>query len=171
VFRGAVRHCTLYWMTHHNRAEPVLHPLSTGILEIARTYDVTLSCLGDALRPGLGRGRGNDVASSPSSRRWRANERAPGRRTCGDDRGPGTHPMHLNRGERPKREGGSAHGGAILTASGRSSPTSRRATTTITVGHRRGNDRWYGATCCAMVTRKEHLGLPNAEEVREGVIA
>ena len=30
---------------------------------------------------------------------------------------------------------------------------------------------WYGADMLCYVTRKEHLGLPNAEEVREGVIA
>jgi hypothetical protein len=30
---------------------------------------------------------------------------------------------------------------------------------------------WYGADMLCYVTRKEHLGLPNADEVREGVIA
>src|SRR5947207_3689203 len=30
---------------------------------------------------------------------------------------------------------------------------------------------WHGADMLCYVTRKEHLGLPNAEEVREGVIA
>src|SRR2546422_2305292 len=30
---------------------------------------------------------------------------------------------------------------------------------------------WYGADMLCYVTRKEHLGLSNAEEVREGVIA
>jgi len=30
---------------------------------------------------------------------------------------------------------------------------------------------WFGADMLCYVTRKEHLGLPNAEEVREGVIA
>src|SRR2546426_847232 len=30
---------------------------------------------------------------------------------------------------------------------------------------------WYGADMLCYVTRKKHLGLPNAEEVREGVIA
>src|SRR5437879_13683786 len=30
---------------------------------------------------------------------------------------------------------------------------------------------WYGADMLCYVTRKEHLGLPNAEEVSEGVIA
>src|SRR5881409_2041204 len=39
-----------YWMMHHNRQNP-LYTHFDRILEIARTYDVTLS-LGDALRPG-----------------------------------------------------------------------------------------------------------------------
>jgi phosphomethylpyrimidine synthase len=30
---------------------------------------------------------------------------------------------------------------------------------------------WYGADMLCYVTRKEHLGLPTAEEVREGVVA
>src|SRR2546427_1390769 len=30
---------------------------------------------------------------------------------------------------------------------------------------------WFGADMLCYVTRKEHLGLPNPEEVREGVIA
>jgi phosphomethylpyrimidine synthase len=30
---------------------------------------------------------------------------------------------------------------------------------------------WYGADMLCYVTRKEHLGLPDADEVREGVIA
>src|SRR5438445_481661 len=39
-----------YWMTHHKRQNP-LYTHFDRILEIARTYDVTLS-LGDGLRPG-----------------------------------------------------------------------------------------------------------------------
>jgi phosphomethylpyrimidine synthase len=30
---------------------------------------------------------------------------------------------------------------------------------------------WYGADMLCYVTPKEHLGLPNAEDVREGIIA
>src|SRR3977135_2333616 len=48
VSRGGSLHA--YWMTHHNKQNPVYPPLDR-ILEIARKYDVTLS-LGDALRPG-----------------------------------------------------------------------------------------------------------------------
>src|SRR6266850_1872050 len=112
VSRGGSLHA--YWMTHHNKQNP-FYTRFDRILEIARTYDVTLS-LGDALRPG-------SVAD--------ANDRAQF---------------------------------AELETLGELTTRAWAQDVQVMIG-------WYGADMLCYVTRKEHLGLPNAEEVREGVIA
>jgi len=38
------------------------------------------------------------------------------------------------------------------------------------VSHRRGEYRWYGCAMLCYVTQKEHLGLPNKQDVREGIV-
>ena len=57
------------------------------------------------------------------------------------------------------------------TCSARSSPTSRPATTTSRAPSARPSPAAHGAAMLCYVTPKEHLGLPDAEDVRQGIIA
>jgi phosphomethylpyrimidine synthase len=52
----------------------------------------------------------------------------------------------------------------------RSLPTLRRATTTSPAGIGAANIGWYGTAMLCYVTPKEHLGLPDKEDVRTGII-
>ncbi|HVH11213.1 MAG TPA: phosphomethylpyrimidine synthase ThiC [Gemmatimonadales bacterium] len=165
VSRGGSLHA--YWMLHHNQQNP-FYTQFDRLLEIARKYDVTLS-LGDALRPGS-LADANDRAQFAeletlgelTTRAWAADVQVM-------IEGPGHIPMHLIE-ENVRREKIACHEAPFYTlgplvtdiAPGYDHITSAIGAAMI---------GWYGADMLCYVTRKEHLGLPNAEEVREGVIA
>ncbi len=165
VSRGGSLHA--YWMSAHQAQNP-FYTHFDRVLEIARRHDVTLS-LGDGLRPG-------SVAD--------ANDRAQfaelevlgelTRKAWAQDvqvmiEGPGHIPMHLievnvRKEKEICQEAPFYTLGPLVTdiAPGYDHITSAIGAAMI---------GWYGADMLCYVTRKEHLGLPNAEEVREGVIA
>lgn len=156
-----------YWMTHHNEQNP-LYTHYDRILEIARKYDVTLS-LGDGLRPGSIADASDkaqfaelEVLGALTERAWEQDVQVM-------IEGPGHIPMQqieMN----VKKEKEICHEAPFYTlgplvtdiAPGYDHITSAIGAAMI---------GWYGADMLCYVTRKEHLGLPNAEEVREGVIA
>jgi phosphomethylpyrimidine synthase len=165
VSRGGSLHA--YWMSAHNQQNP-FYVHFDRVLEIARRYDVTLS-LGDGLRPGSVADANDraqfaelEVLGELTAKAWAQDVQVM-------IEGPGHIPMHLIEVNVKKekeicREAPFYTLGPLVTdvAPGYDHITSAIGAAMI---------GWYGADMLCYVTRKEHLGLPNAEEVREGVIA
>jgi phosphomethylpyrimidine synthase len=156
-----------YWMTQHNAQNP-LYTHYDRILEIARRYDVTLS-LGDGLRPGSVADATDKAQLAELTVLGQLTERAWAKDVQVMIEGPGHIPMHqIEVNVRLQKE--LCHEAPFYTlgplvtdvAPGYDHITSAIGAAMI---------GWYGADMLCYVTRKEHLGLPNAEEVREGVIA
>ena len=155
------------WMIAHGTE----NPLYTGferLCEIFKKYDVTFS-LGDALRPGC-------LADASDAAQF-AELKTLGKLTATAwehdvqvmIEGPGHVPMdQLEMNVRKQQE--LCHGAPFYTlgplvtdiAPGYDHITS--AIGAAMVG-------WYGASLLCYVTPKEHLGLPNSEDVRQGIIA
>jgi len=165
VSRGGSLHA--YWMMHHNRQNP-FYTHFDRILEIARKYDVTLS-LGDALRPGSLADANDRAQFAELETLGELTTRAWAQDVQVMIEGPGHIPMHLIE-INVRKEKEICHEAPFYTlgplvtdiAPGYDHITSAIGAAMI---------GWYGADMLCYVTRKEHLGLPNAEEVREGVIA
>ena len=165
VSRGGSLHA--YWMMHHNKQNP-FYTHFDRILEIARRYDVTLS-LGDALRPGSLADANDRAQFAELETLGELTERAWAKDVQVMIEGPGHIPMHLIE-VNVRKEKEICHEAPFYTlgplvtdiAPGYDHITSAIGAAMI---------GWYGADMLCYVTCKEHLGLPNAEEVREGVIA
>ena len=165
VSRGGSLHA--YWMMHHNMQNP-FYTHFDRILEIARRYDVTLS-LGDALRPGSLADANDRAQFAELETLGELTERAWAKDVQVMIEGPGHIPMHLIE-VNVRKEKEICHEAPFYTlgplvtdiAPGYDHITSAIGAAMI---------GWYGADMLCYVTRKEHLGLPDAEEVREGVIA
>jgi phosphomethylpyrimidine synthase len=156
-----------YWMTQHGKQNP-LYEHYDRLLEIAREYDVTLS-LGDGLRPGSLADATDKAQLAELQVLGELTERAWEQDVQVMIEGPGHIPMHqIELNVRLEKE--ICHEAPFYTlgplvtdiAPGYDHITSAIGAAMI---------GWYGADMLCYVTRKEHLGLPNAEEVREGVIA
>src|SRR5881409_838705 len=156
-----------YWMMHHNGQNP-LYTHFDRILEIARSYDVTLS-LGDGLRPGSLADATDKAQLAELVTLGELTARAWAQDVQVMIEGPGHIPMHqIEVNVRLEKE--LCHDAPFYTlgplvtdvAPGYDHITSAIGAAMI---------GWFGADMLCYVTRKEHLGLPNAEEVREGVIA
>jgi len=156
-----------YWMMHHEKENP-LYTHFDRILEIARRHDVTLS-LGDGLRPGsladaTDRAQLAELAvlGELTERAWAADVQVM-------IEGPGHIPMHqIELNVRLEKE--LCHEAPFYTL-GPLVTDVAPAYDHITSAIGAAMIGWYGADMLCYVTRKEHLGLPNADEVREGVIA
>jgi len=155
------------WMIAHNKE----NPLYTGferLCEIFKRYDVSFS-LGDSLRPGC-------LADASDAAQF-AELKTLGELTLKAwehdvqvmVEGPGHVPMdQLEMNVKKQQE--LCHGAPFYTlgplvtdiAPGYDHITS--AIGAAMVG-------WYGSSLLCYVTPKEHLGLPNAEDVRQGIIA
>src|SRR5438046_61228 len=141
---------------------------SHRILVIVRLYDVTLSP-GDALRPGSLADANGRAQFAELETLGELTERAWAKDVQVMIEGPGHIPMHLIE-VNVRKEKEICHEAPFYTlgplvtdiAPGYDHITSAIGAAMI---------GWYGADMLCYVTRKEHLGLPNAEEVREGVIA
>jgi phosphomethylpyrimidine synthase len=165
VSRGGSLHA--YWMAAHNQQNP-FYTHFDRILEIARAYDVTLS-LGDALRPGSIADASDKAQFAELGVLGELTRRAWAKDVQVMIEGPGHIPMHqIEMNVRMQKEICQEAPfytlGPLVTdvAPGYDHITSAIGAAMI---------GWYGADMLCYVTRKEHLGLPNAEEVREGVIA
>ncbi|NQU42122.1 phosphomethylpyrimidine synthase, partial [bacterium] len=155
------------WMLTHDQ-ENFLYTRFRDICEIMRRYDVAFS-LGDGLRPGC-LADANDVAQFAELETlgelaeiaWESHVQTM-------IEGPGHVPMNLIQ-ENMERQQAVCHGapfytlGPIVTdiAPGYAHITSAIGGAMI---------GWYGASMLCYVTPKEHLGLPDREDVRQGVIA
>ena len=156
-----------YWMAAHDRQNP-LYERFDDILDIARAHDVTLS-LGDGLRPGSLADATDRAQLAELVVLGELTERAWARDVQVMIEGPGHIPLHqIEVNVRLQKE--LCHEAPFYTlgplvtdvAPGYDHITSAIGAAMI---------GWHGADMLCYVTRKEHLGLPNAEEVREGVIA
>ena len=155
------------WMMHYHKENP-FYTAYDEILDICRKYDVALS-LGDSLRPGCLADASDNaqlnelkVLGELTLRAWEKDVQVM-------IEGPGHVPLNqIERNMKLERE--YCHEapfyilGPLVTdiAAGYDHISSA-------IGAAVGG--WHGASMLCYVTPKEHLGLPNADDVREGIIA
>jgi len=145
-------------------AENPLYERFDDILEICARYDVSIS-LGDGLRPGS-IADASDAAQFAELETSGAHAARLGARRAGDDRGAGAHPldqleMNVRKQQEICHEAPFYTLGPLVTdiAPGYDHITS--AIGAAIVG-------WHGTSMLCYVTPKEHLGLPNADDVKQG---
>lgn len=155
------------WMINHRQENP-LYTHFDELLEICREYDVTLS-LGDGLRPGCLADASDaaqfaelDVLGELTRRAWERDVQVM-------VEGPGHVPMdeidmNVRRQQEVCNEAPFYVLGPLVTdiAPGYDH---------ITSGIGAAIAGWSGASMLCYVTPKEHLGLPDLEDVRQGIIA
>lgn len=165
VSRGGA--LTLKWMIYHKTENP-LYTHFDKILEMAKKYDVTLS-LGDGLRPGCLKDATDEAQLSElhvlgelTKRAWAAGVQVM-------IEGPGHIPLNQIE-ENIRLEKKICHGAPFYVLG--------PLVTDIAPGYDHITSAiggclaaYYGADFLCYVTPSEHLGLPNIEEVKEGVIA
>src|SRR5688572_8306922 len=165
VSRGGSLHAV--WMMHHRKQNP-LYERYDDVLDILRRYDVTIS-LGDSLRPGSIHDASDRAQFAELETLGELTKRAWEKDVQVMVEGPGHIPMHqIEMNVRKQKE--ICHEAPFYTlgplvtdiAPGYDHITSAIGAAMI---------GWYGADMLCYVTPKEHLGLPNAEDVRQGVIA
>ena len=154
-------------MMHHQRENPIYENFDE-ILKMAKKYDVTLS-LGDGLRPGCLKDATDDAQISElkvlgdlTLRAWDENVQVM-------IEGPGHIPLHqIEKNVIMEKE--ICHGAPFYVLG--------PLVTDIAPGYDHITSAiggclaaYYGADFLCYVTPSEHLGLPNVEEVKEGVFA
>ena len=155
------------WMATH-RAQNPLYEHFDEISEILRAHDVSYS-LGDSLRPGCLADASDEAQLAELTTLGELTERAWDQDVQVMVEGPGHVPMdqleaNVKLQQRYCHEAPFYTLGPLVTdvAPGYDHITS--AIGAAMVG-------WYGSSLLCYVTPKEHLGLPNADDVRTGVIA
>jgi phosphomethylpyrimidine synthase len=158
---------TASWMLKHHKENP-FYTIFDDILEICRTYDVSLS-LGDSLRPGCLYDASDKAQLEELKVLGELTERAWEKDVQVMIEGPGHVP--INEIERNvKLEQIYCH----------EAPFYVLGPLVLDIGA--GYDHigsaigaamaaWYGVSMLCYVTPKEHLGLPNEKDVREGMMA
>ncbi len=155
------------WMVHHRRQNP-LYDRYDDILDIAAAHDVTLS-LGDGLRPGSLADASDAAQFAELETLGELTLRAWERGVQVMIEGPGHIPLdQLEMNVRKQKE--ICHGAPFYTlgplvtdiAPGYDHITS--AIGAAIVG-------WHGTDMLCYVTPKEHLSLPNPDDVKQGMIA
>ena len=165
VSRGGSLHAV--WMMTHRKQNP-LYEHYDELLEILREYDVTIS-LGDSLRPGSLADASDKAQFAELETLGELTKRAWERDVQVMVEGPGHIPMHqIEMNVRKQKE--ICHEAPFYTLG--------PLVTDIAAGYDHISSAigaamigWYGADMLCYVTPKEHLGLPNSHDVREGVIA
>ena len=155
------------WCLAHHQ-ESFLYTHFREICEIMRAYDVSFS-LGDGLRPGS-IADANDEAQFAELRTQGELNRIAWEMDCQVmNEGPGHIPLHLIKENMDKQLEWCAEApfytlGPLTTdiAPGYDHITSAIGAAMI---------GWYGCAMLCYVTPKEHLGLPNKKDVKDGVIA
>ena len=158
---------TASWMMHHHKENPFCEAFE-DILEICASHDVALS-LGDGLRPGCLYDATDEAQLSElrvlgelTLRAWEKNVQVM-------IEGPGHIPLNqIEYNMKIERE--LCHGAPFYVlgplpmdiGAGYDHITSAIGGTMAA---------FYGASMLCYVTPKEHLGLPNANDVREGIVA
>jgi len=155
------------WMVAHDEENP-FYTHFDDLCEIMRTYDVTWS-LGDGLRPGCVADASDEAQFAELKVMGQLALRAWERNCQVMIEGPGHVPMdQIERNVRLQMEW--CHEapfyllGPLVTDV---APGYDHITSAIGAAMA----AWYGASMLCYVTPKEHLGLPNLDDVRQGVIA
>lgn len=155
------------WCSHH-KEENFLYTHFDDICDILAQYDVAIS-LGDGLRPGAIADANDAAQFAELDTMGELIERAWNKNVQAFIEGPGHVPMHKIK-ENMERQIEKCHEAPFYTlgplvtdiAPGYDHITSAIGAAQI---------GWYGTAMLCYVTPKEHLALPNKNDVREGVIS
>ena len=155
------------WMLHHFKQNP-LYTRFDDICEIFKKYDCTFS-LGDSLRPGCLHDASDEAQLAELKTLGELTKRAWDHNVQVMVEGPGHVPMdQIEFNVRKQMEECSEAPFYVLGP----------LVTDISPGYDHISSAigaamagWYGTAMLCYVTPKEHLGLPNANDVREGLIA
>jgi phosphomethylpyrimidine synthase len=165
VSRGGALHAV--WMMKHNAQNP-LYTHFDEVCEILAAYDVTIS-LGDSLRPGCLHDASDKAQFAELETLGELTLRAWTHGVQVMVEGPGHIPMDQIELQ-VKKQKATCHEAPFYTLG--------PLVTDIAAGYDHISSAigaamigWYGADMLCYVTPKEHLGLPDAEDVRQGVIA
>jgi len=155
------------WMFYHHKQNPMYERFD-DICDIFRRYDVTFS-LGDGLRPGCLADASDEAQFAELRTLGELTQRAKERGCQVMIEGPGHVPMdqlemNVQKQQEWCQEAPFYTLGPLVTdiAPGYDHITSAIGAAMI---------GWYGASLLCYVTPKEHLGLPDLEDVKQGVIA
>ncbi|HWL80746.1 MAG TPA: phosphomethylpyrimidine synthase ThiC [Roseomonas sp.] len=154
------------WCLHHHR-ESFLYEHFADICDICRAYDVSFS-LGDGLRPGS-IADANDAAQFAELETLGELTKIAWAKDCQVMiEGPGHVPMHKIKANMDKQ---------LATCGEAPFYTLGPLTTDIAPGHDHVTSAigaamigWFGTAMLCYVTPKEHLGLPDRDDVKTGVI-
>jgi phosphomethylpyrimidine synthase len=154
------------WCLSHHK-ESFLYTHWDDICDICAAYDVSFS-IGDGLRPGSIADANDYAQLAELEVQGELTERAWAKGCQVMNEGPGHVPMHLIQENMQKQ---------IEWCKGAPFYTLGPLTTDIAPGYDHITSGigaamigWYGCAMLCYVTPKEHLGRPNREDVREGVI-
>jgi phosphomethylpyrimidine synthase len=165
VSRGGSLHAV--WMMAHRKQNP-LYERFDDVCDILRYYDVTVS-LGDSLRPGCIADASDRAQFAELDTLGELTRRAWERDVQVMVEGPGHIPMdqiemNVRRMKEVCNEAPFYTLGPLVTDISPGYDHISSAIGAAMIG-------WFGSDMLCYVTPKEHLGLPNAEDVRQGVIA
>ena len=154
------------WCKIHQK-ESFLYEHFDDICDICAQYDVALS-LGDGLRPGAIRDANDRAQFAELDTMGELVERAWAKNVQAFIEGPGHVPMHKIR-ENMDRQIEKCHGAPFYTL-GPLVTDIARGYDHITSAIGAAQIGWYGTAMLCYVTPKEHLALPQKEDVRIGVV-
>lgn len=154
------------WCLEHNR-ENFLYEHFNDICDICAKYDTALS-LGDGLRPGSIHDANDKAQFAELDTMGELVEMAWAKNVQAFIEGPGHVPMHKIR-ENMDRQIEKCHGAAFYTL-GPVVTDIAPAYDHITSAIGAAMIGWYGTAMLCYVTPKEHLALPDREDVRTGVV-
>jgi phosphomethylpyrimidine synthase len=152
-------------LTHHR--ENFLFTHWDDICEIMAAYDVSFS-IGDGLRPGSIADANDEAQFAELKTQGELTTRAWGYGVQVMNEGPGHVPMHMIK-ENMDKQIEWCHEAPFYTL-GPLTTDIAPGYDHITSGIGAAMIGWYGCAMLCYVTPKEHLGLPNKDDVREGVI-
>ena len=155
------------WCLAHHQ-ENFLYTHWDEICEIMAAYDVAFS-IGDGLRPGSIADANDEAQFAELKTQGDLTKRAWARGCQVMNEGPGHVPMHLIKENMDKQLEWCAE--APFYTLGPLTTDIAPGYDHITSGIGAAMIGWYGCAMLCYVTPKEHLGLPNKKDVKDGVIA
>ncbi|MGJ8672262.1 phosphomethylpyrimidine synthase ThiC [Rubritalea sp.] len=154
------------WTLAHQK-ENFLYTHWDDICDICAAYDVSFS-IGDGLRPGSIADANDYAQLAELEIQGELTTRAWAKSCQVMNEGPGHVPLHLIK-ENMEKQIEWCHEAPFYTL-GPLTTDIAPGYDHITSGIGAANIGWYGCAMLCYVTPKEHLGLPNRDDVREGVI-